>query len=80
VFTEAFDEMMVKNTDKMVAQWEAVGMTEQQIEQTLEQWKFMFSPLIQALFGFLATLLFGFLLSLIVAAFVRIKDGAPATV
>ena len=55
--------------------WEQAGMSEEQIEQTLQATAFMRTPLGGAVMGFIGTMITGLVLSLILSAFIRHKEA-----
>lgn len=66
-------DMMTEIQDAMVEQWEAQGMSDEQIEQAQGFTGFMSSPLFMVGAAFVGSLIWGAILSLIISAVVK-KD------
>ncbi len=69
LFTD-YREIALANTAE---QWEASGMTEEQITQAMPMVEMMVSPVANAIMGFVMTLITGFIAALIIAAIFRAK-------
>lgn len=59
--------------DNAVGQWEAAGMTDEQIDQAMPLAEMMVTPAAGAIMGFVMTLITGFIAALIIAAIFRQK-------
>jgi hypothetical protein len=70
VFPTDFDAVAAYQAD----QWAEAGMSEEQIEQTLQATGFMRTPAFGPIIGLIGTLVTGLIVSLIAAAAIRKKD------
>jgi len=71
VFTDTAEVTAAMQAD----QWADAGMSEEQIDEMLENTAFTRTPVFQALSGTIATIVTGLVISLIAAIFIRKKDA-----